>query len=153
MHLDKWLIIWDGGNTWVDTASVHIKLPDLVVLETIYSCLIVEEQGSKQFNVFHGIHSLLPFFVVVDLQTCQFLRTTQATLSCLQTQISCLSPQTMMTLVISITSSMFQFSKLFTIILWYCVLLCLQLSISLMPSTGHLNQTRRNHRQRYSNCY
>ena len=92
-------------------------------------------------------HFCLFFVVVVDLQTCQFLRTTQATLSCLQTQISCSSPRTMMTLVISTTSSMFQFSNLVTMVLLYCVLLCLQLSISLMPSTGHLNQTRRNHRQ------
>jgi len=98
-------------------------------------------------------HFCLFFVVVVDLQTCQFLRTTQATLSCLQTQISCSSPRTMMTLVISTTSSMFQFSNLVTMVLLYCVLLCFQLSISLMPSTGHLNQTRRNHRQRYSNCY
>ena len=88
-------------------------------------------------------HFCLFFVVVVDLQTCQFLRTTQATLSCLQTQISCSSPRTMMTLVISTTSSMFQFSNLVTMVLLYCVLLCFQLSISLMPSTGHLNQTRR----------
>ena len=131
---------------------MHIKLPDLVVLETIYSCLIVEEKGSKQFNVFHGMHSLLPFFfVVVDLQTCQFLRTTQATLSCLQTQISCLSPQTMMTLVISITSSMFQFSKLFTMVLLILCVVVLPVEYFADAIDGPSQSDEE--RQRYSNCY